>query len=92
MNHPHNANANTYADAIAVVRSLSEQAKRLDDITCTMCFDCIEASPARQEAIALWKATQDLRDAMDKVWVASRIAADHAKDRDEAYARSQASL
>jgi len=25
---------------------------------------------------------------MDKVWVASRIAADHAKDRDEAYARS----
>jgi len=90
MNHPHNANQSTYDDAVAVTRSLSEQAKRLDDICVKLCFDTIEATPARKEAIAIWQATQELRDALDKAWVAVRIATDHAKDREAALARAQA--
>jgi hypothetical protein len=92
MTHPHNANETTYADAVAVTRSLSAEAKRLDDICFKLCFDTIEATPAREEAAAIWRATQTLRDAVDAAWVAVRIATDHAKDREAAYARSQASL
>ena len=92
MNHPHNANQSTYDDAVSVTRSLSAEAKRLDDICVKLCFDTIEATPARQEAIAIWQATQELRDALDKAWVAVRIATDHAKDREAALARAQASL
>ena len=92
MNHPHNANQSTYDDAVSVTRSLSAEAKRLDDICVKLCFDTIEATPARQEAIAIWQATQTLRDAVDSAWVAVRIATDNAKDREAAYARSQASL
>ena len=92
MIHPHNASQSTYEDAVAVTRSLSAEAKRLDDICFRLCFDTIEATPAREEAVAIWKATQTLRDAVDAAWVAVRIATDHAKDREAALARAQAAL
>ena len=92
MKHPHYANETTYADAVAVTRSLSEQAKRLDDICFRLCFDTIEATPARDDARAIWRATQTLRDAVDAAWVAVRIASDNAKDLEAAYSRSQANL
>ena len=92
MKHPHYANETTYADAVAVTRSLSAEAKRLDDICFRLCFDTIEATPARQDAVAIWKATQTLRDAVDAAWVAVRIATDNAKDCEAAYARTHSAL
>ena len=79
--HPHNASVATYDKAIAASLEISLNGQKIDNICTAMCFETIEATDARRDAVELFKAIQALRDAADAVYEAARLAKTNASIR-----------
>ena len=79
--HPHNASVATYDNAIAAAAEINLKGQKIDNICTAMCFETIEATDARRDAIELFKAIQALRDAADAVAEAARLAKTNASIR-----------
>jgi hypothetical protein len=92
MNHPHNANASTYAEAANLAAAVSADAKKLDDLCYRMVFETIEATDARRDAIALDRAVSALRDAAEAVRVAALTAQYSAVNRANALAKAESTI
>lgn len=90
--HPHNANLNTYNAAVTAAAEAGLQAKKLDDVCFAMCFDTIEATDARADAVALFKAIQALRDAAEAAYEAARLARSNADARAKTLAKVEGRL
>ena len=87
MSHPHNANPETYAATTDAVRLANLTAYALGDMATRLCFETIEVTDARHDAIAVHRAVEDLKAAAHAALLAVRKAADRADERAATLAR-----
>lgn len=84
LHDPNNANPNAYARAFKCATAAHQAALDIEADAARLCWETIETTAARREAIALHKATEALIAAAELVSRAAHDAKTNAARREEA--------
>lgn len=88
--HPHNANPEDYKAAVDQAYDIMLKMSQLSDKAHGLCFNTIEATAARKDAVEIYKAVQDAYRAFHHARAIIIMASGNAEDRAEALAKSEA--